>query len=383
MAEYGQSTNSGLPHYHKAGLPLLPGYIELVSPGDSLALVNPANLNKIKIRAWKGFDFISDPLNDVAGAGWILAENWMPYQAKTFVTPPFAGYVSGHSTYSRAGAEVMTAITGNAFFPGGIYETIINANSNFLKFEKGPSMQVKLQWATYIDASNEASISRIWGGIHPPTDDAPGRDIGKQIAASSVLKATQYFTNSVLPLDLISFTGFEKDCNVFLEWKTSRENQTGSFEVWSSANGLDYNRKIAVQNAKGNYYTASYFAADHIPLPNNFYQLVEIDRNGIKTILGSCHVKITGCSGMYSKLDIYPNPVSDNLNITVFSGFNHTALLTITNALGKTLYSENRTVQTGQNRYTINMKTFANGTYFISLHNANGVIKTEKFIKIK
>ena len=28
----------------------------------------------------------------------------------SFVTPPFAGYVSGHSTYSRAGVEVLTLV---------------------------------------------------------------------------------------------------------------------------------------------------------------------------------------------------------------------------------------------------------------------------------
>ena len=49
---------------------------------------------------------------------WILAENWMPYQLISFVTPPFAGYVSGHSTYSRSAAEVLTLLTGTPYFPG-------------------------------------------------------------------------------------------------------------------------------------------------------------------------------------------------------------------------------------------------------------------------
>ena len=41
--------------------------------------------------------------------GWVRAVDWVPYQRATFVTPAFAGYVSGHSTFSRAGAEVLTA----------------------------------------------------------------------------------------------------------------------------------------------------------------------------------------------------------------------------------------------------------------------------------
>ena len=42
---------------------------------------------------------------------WILGIDWVPYQRDTFVTPPFAGYVSGHSTFSRSAAEVMALFT--------------------------------------------------------------------------------------------------------------------------------------------------------------------------------------------------------------------------------------------------------------------------------
>jgi len=48
---------------------------------------------------------INDPATEMAGVDWILAENWWPYQRPTFVTPPFAGFVSGHSTFSRAAAN--------------------------------------------------------------------------------------------------------------------------------------------------------------------------------------------------------------------------------------------------------------------------------------
>ena len=35
---------------------------------------------------------------------WVHAEDWITYQKKTFVTPVF-GYISGHSTFSRAAAQ--------------------------------------------------------------------------------------------------------------------------------------------------------------------------------------------------------------------------------------------------------------------------------------
>ena len=178
------------------GRRLEPGYIELVQLGDPLAGAANENVDKIKLFAWRGPDFIIDPDVDQAGVGWILAENWWPYQRPSFVTPPFAGYISGHSTYSRAGAEILTALTGSEYFPGGMSGFEITANE-FLVFEEGPSVDMTLQWATYQDASDQCSLSRIWGGIHPPADDIPGRLIGEQIGIAAFDLASQYFDGSI------------------------------------------------------------------------------------------------------------------------------------------------------------------------------------------
>ena len=192
MADQGQSSDPDLPRYDPAGLPLMDGYIELVQADDPLAGENGEHIGKIKLRAWRGPSYIADPDADLAGVGWILAENWWPYQQPTFVTPPFAGYISGHSTFSRAAAEVLTLLTGDPFFPGGLGE-FRAARNRFLAFEEGPSVDVVLQWATYRDAADQTSLSRIWGGIHPPADDIPGRAIGARIGVDAFALAEAYF----------------------------------------------------------------------------------------------------------------------------------------------------------------------------------------------
>ena len=192
MAQNGQSSNINLPNYSPIGIKLVEGYIELIKKGDVLAGKNEENEGKIKLYSWQGHQKINDPKNDYAGVGWILAENWFPYQRPTFVTPNFSGYVSGHSTYSRAAAELMTLLTGDKFFPGGMGEFIAKKNE-FLVFEKGPTQNIKIQWATYRDASNQCSLSRIWGGIHPPVDDLPGRVIGEKIGINAYSFGRKYF----------------------------------------------------------------------------------------------------------------------------------------------------------------------------------------------
>lgn len=192
MADMGQCTDTVANNFSFSGIPLVEGYIEVVQAGDPLAGNNNEHVGKIKVFAWKGPDYIQNEETDVAGVDWILAENWWPYQRPSFVTPPFAGYISGHSTFSRAAAEVMTMLTGDAFFPGGVGEFVAKQNE-FLVFEDGPSVDVILQWATYRDASDQTSLSRIWGGIHPPVDDIPGRLIGAEIGVDAFVLGEQYF----------------------------------------------------------------------------------------------------------------------------------------------------------------------------------------------
>lgn len=192
MAEAGQSSDPTLTSYNPQGFPLIPGYIELIQDGDPLEGTAKEFLGEVKLMAWRGPDFIANPDTDEAGVGWIRAKNWWPYQRPTFVTPPFAGYVSGHSTFSRAAAEILTSLTGDPYFPGGVGEFIAKKDE-FLVFEEGPSEDVVLQWAKYYDASDQCSLSRIWGGIHPPCDDVPGRIIGIEIGKDAFEFAKSYF----------------------------------------------------------------------------------------------------------------------------------------------------------------------------------------------
>jgi hypothetical protein len=201
MAGKGQSTDSSLPSYDPHGIPLIDGLTELIDSNDPLRGENSENINRIKIKSWKGPDFIADPTTDTAGVDWIIGTHWWPYQRGTFVTPPFAGYLSGHSTFSRAAAEILTQFTGDPFFPDGM-GTFDIVQNNFLFFEVGPTESFTLQWATYRDASDQTSLSRIWGGIHPPIDDIKGRIIGDKIGTDAFNLALEYFegtlSNSVL-----------------------------------------------------------------------------------------------------------------------------------------------------------------------------------------
>ncbi len=196
MGGHGQSSDPDGAAYDLDGLPLVPGLIEVVSEASSAPGERHQHLSgrvgEVVVRSWRGTP--ADVETELGGVGWIRAVEWVPYQLPTFVTPSFAGYVSGHSTFSRAAAEVLAAATGSEYFPGGQAEWTVPAGS--LEFEAGPDTDLTLTWATYADAADEAGRSRLYGGIHVRADDLRGREMGQEVGRRAWAEAQRYFAGA-------------------------------------------------------------------------------------------------------------------------------------------------------------------------------------------
>jgi hypothetical protein len=100
--------------------------------------------------------------------------------------PPFPDFVSGHSAYSAAAAEILRLWTGSDRFGDSV--TMAAGSS---KIEPGvtPARAVTLHWGTFSDAANEAGMSRRYGGINFRTADVAGRRLGRVVAANDWEKA--------------------------------------------------------------------------------------------------------------------------------------------------------------------------------------------------
>jgi hypothetical protein len=112
--------------------------------------------------------------------GTVKGQNWMPYQALNVVTPPFPEYVSGHSTFTAAGATMLSTFNGSDTFGGSVL--IKKGSSKIEPNQNVPAADLTLTWPTFSDASNDAGMSRRWGGIHFQTGDFHGRALGRQVA---------------------------------------------------------------------------------------------------------------------------------------------------------------------------------------------------------
>jgi hypothetical protein len=131
------------------------------------ALLNIA-LGDAAICAWDAkytFDFWR-PVTAIAFAEPQL--NWMSF----IVTPPFPEYVSGHSTFSGAGATVLPLFYGTEDLP-------FTTSSDFLP-------GVYHSFPNCFDAAEEAAVSRLYGGIHFRSSNEDGLRAGISIGEWTV-----------------------------------------------------------------------------------------------------------------------------------------------------------------------------------------------------
>jgi hypothetical protein len=126
------------------------------------------------------------------GTRQIRGETWKPYQPVDFPTPPFPEYISGHSTFSAAGAAVLKDFGAWWGRDGDVFgaSVTVAAGSSRVEPRTGthpgvPARPVTLSWPSFTAAADEAGISRRYGGIHWLEGDHYARDLGKKAGESA------------------------------------------------------------------------------------------------------------------------------------------------------------------------------------------------------
>jgi len=99
-----------------------------------------------------------------------IDKNWEPL----IQTPPFPEYPSGHSTISASAATVLTHLAGE--------------NYPFVDSTEVPYGRPTRAFKSFFEASDQASISRLYGGIHFLNSLTTGQVKGREIGAFVVEK---------------------------------------------------------------------------------------------------------------------------------------------------------------------------------------------------
>jgi len=149
----------------------------------SLALLNLAMADagisswdaKYHYDFWRPIDAIRRA-NEDGNSATIADSQWLPL----VVTPPFPAYTSGHSSFSGAAAEALTAIYGSEL----TFASTSDSHSGLT--QKPLSTTTIRQFDNFWSAAKEASDSRIYGGIHYKFDSSAGLQAGEAIASYAI-----------------------------------------------------------------------------------------------------------------------------------------------------------------------------------------------------
>ena len=146
------------------------------------------------------------------GFGVIPAERWKPYSPGTFVTPPFPGYVSGHSTVSGACGKMLERFTGSDRF-GAFHHHVAgqatepDASAAQMQAMNGvpakglpADKRVTIALPTFTATADLAGLSRIMGGYHIRADNLAGLALGRAVAEHAWPKYQAYFDGTATVL---------------------------------------------------------------------------------------------------------------------------------------------------------------------------------------
>ena len=139
------------------------------------------------------------------GVVTLPAAEWHPYSPMTFITPPFPGYPSGHSTASGAAAKMLALFSGSDRFgeteqrsAGMLTEPGFKCEIIQMRHGKLPdggrlTCDVVLKLPTFSATAEMAGLSRVMGGYHIQADNIAGLALGRKVAEYDWSVIQSYF----------------------------------------------------------------------------------------------------------------------------------------------------------------------------------------------
>lgn len=176
--------------------------------------------------------------------------------------------------------------------------------------------------------------------------------------------ANEFLFSSVLPLNLLSFSGNKINADAQLQWRTANEVNVSHFELQRSDNGQNF-LPICIVQAGGSSYSfndVNIFSQKSLV----FYRLKSIDIDGKFSY--SSIIKLSNRQDI--KLTVFPNPTQ---NVVTISGIKEKGVIRIFSSDGKLLQQQTAIAQS----MTIDMSKYTSGLYVLQYQREGEVINQQ------
>lgn len=184
----------------------------------------------------------------------------------------------------------------------------------------------------------------------------------------------------LLPLELLSFTGWNSGTYNELHWITATEFNTSHFEIERSTDGITF-YPIGMTGAAG--FTVApeeYVFIDDAPLTgNNYYRLRMVDLDGAYEYSNIVLITLQGVSS--NILSVSPNPVEDVLHVTVQLPNAARVELYLTDMLGRKVLAQTFAFEAGSQVLDLDVRLLAPAAYMLTVTGTSGVLDAVKVLK--
>lgn len=181
---------------------------------------------------------------------------------------------------------------------------------------------------------------------------------------------------TVLPVDLVSFSGEWNNSNALLTWETASETNVAAFRVYKSNNNSDF-APIAFVPASGNSNSLNLYNSTDINTGQDdvlYYYLNEISFDGTETNCSPV-ICLNRSNSNNQNAEIFPNPFSSYFTV---NSYENIISLKLFNYLGEEVELEIH--EHGNNWVISTAKSVAPGMYYLEI-NHSGTVETKRILK--
>lgn len=191
-------------------------------------------------------------------------------------------------------------------------------------------------------------------------------DINFTLSGGAALDCT------VLPIELLDFSGTTDDTQVVLKWTTSTETDNEKFILERSRDAMNFDPIAIIPGAGNSIVTIDYEHTDHQPyLGVNYYRLRQVDYNGDEST--SQVISVVFDNTIAAVSSIYPNPATDRIAFNVQSLDDGPITARIFDASGRLVMSSVIQVAEGMQRIDLPLHGLQRGSYSMELSGMDDV----------
>lgn len=169
-----------------------------------------------------------------------------------------------------------------------------------------------------------------------------------------------------LPVTLMNFTGIPQEVANRLEWAVSKELNFSHYELERSTNTQTNFKRITSIEGRNALVSTSYHYDDMNPSLHEYYRLKMVDLDGKFAYSETVYLNREHITS--DNIYIYPNPVTNTLNLTYYGTESEETLeLNIVDMVGKLIISKNVNVTKGINTLQLDTEYLAAGNYILRI----------------